>query len=112
MIETQANTAPDAFAYINFGRWISDCPLGCGNAYGVNPGQLHFMCEVPHGCGHIGILRWPLDAEKLWATLEMRPMPKTRNWFPRNHPLALRSGCPDGQTVNDLLEENRANGVM
>lgn len=100
-----------ALAYVNFGRWVADCPQGCGNAYGVTPDQMHFMCETPYGCGHITTLKWPHNAREIWNVLMARPMPKTRNWFPKNHPLAIRSGCPDGQTVEELLAEARANGV-
>lgn len=100
-----------AFAYVNFGRWVADCPSGCGNAYGVSPDQIHFVCETPYGCGHIGSLMWPRNAQAIWSVLASRPMPKTRNWFPKDHPLAVRSGSPDGQSVDDLLAESRANGV-
>lgn len=102
----------NAQAYINFGRWVADCPMGCGNATALEFNQVTYYCAPPGGCGHIGEVTWPVDAPEIWGALEERPMPKTRNWFPRNHDLALKSGCPHGQTPAELREEARENGVM
>ena len=98
-----------ARAYVNFGRWISDCPLGCGNAMALQPGQSQFFCQPPGGCGNIASVEWPNDPDGIWEALGQRPMPKTRNWFPKNHELALRAGCPNGQSVQELLDEAQEN---
>lgn len=100
-----------ARAYVNFGRWIADCPTGCGNAAGLQPGQGTFMCNPPGGCGFMTSVEWPNNANEIWEALEERPIPKTRNWFPSNHDLALRAGCPHGQTPADLRDEAKENGV-
>lgn len=93
-----------ARAYINFGRWVADCPLECGNALALQPGQANYFCAPPGGCGHMGTIEWPDNADELWSALENRP-PKNRNWFPSGHPLALRAGCPHGQSPKDLRDE-------
>lgn len=101
-----------ARAYVNFGRWIADCPMGCGNATGLNPGQATFLCATPGGCGHVGSIEWPSNADEIWEVLLERPAPRTRNWFPSSHELALRAGQPHGQTIEELREEARENGVI
>lgn len=97
-----------ARAYLNHGRWISDCPRPyCGNAEGLSPGQVGFHCS---NCGQIADVEWPPNAPEITAALDKRPVPQTRNWFPAGHELALRSGCPHGQTVADLEAETREHG--
>lgn len=97
-----------ARAYINHGRWIADCGrTHCGNAEALNPGQGFFGCSNCHWAGPV---EWPADAVEIWAALSARPVPQTRNWFPFGHELALRSGCPHGQTVADLEAETREHG--
>ncbi|MFE6846575.1 hypothetical protein [Streptomyces sp. NPDC057686] len=99
-----------ARAYVNFGRWVADCPLECGNAIALEPGQTSFFCPPPGGCGHIAEVEWPADPQGIWDALAVRP-PKHRNWFPVDHSLAVKAGCPHGQTVADLIEESKANGL-
>ena len=108
---TNLITSSKARAYVNFGRWIADCPLNCGNAVALEPNQNQFFCNSAGGCGHIAALEWPNNTAEIWDVLMERPMPKTRNWFPSNHDLALRSGSPHGQTVQALRDEAHENGV-
>lgn len=101
-------------AYINHGRWVADCPVQyCGNAMRLEPRQGTFRCRTRSGdgCGHEAQIEWPADADEIWRVLERRPIPGTRNWFPPEHPLAVRAGCPHGQTPADLLAENEEHGV-
>lgn len=100
-----------ARAYVNFGRWISDCPLGCGNAYALEPRQAQFYCQPPNGCGHLSTIEWPSDPDGIWDALMERRMPKTRNWFPADHELALRANVPNGQSVDELKAETKDNEV-
>lgn len=102
--------SPNALAYVNFGRWIADCPLGCGGAQALEARQTNFFCNPPSGCGHIATIEWPSDPDGIWEALEVRRMPKTRNWFPKNHELALRANAPHGQSVEDLIAETAENG--
>ena len=101
-----------ARAYVNFSRWVADCPMGCGNATALESNQATFFCAPSGGCGHIGEVDWPSDGPEIWEALMERPMPKTRNWFPHNHDLALKSGCPHGQTPTQLRDETRENGAL
>lgn len=92
----------NARAYVNWGRWVADCPIGCGAALKLNAHQETFLCPE---CRALSVIEWPSDPDGIWDALSSRPMPKTRNWFPSGHELALRARCPHGQTVAELREE-------
>ncbi|MFC5744839.1 hypothetical protein [Actinomadura rugatobispora] len=102
-----------ARAYVNHGRWVAGCPREfCTNALELQPRQARFSCTtVPDGCGLDAPIEWPPDADDIWAALMRRPVPATRNWFPTGHELAVRAGCPHGQTAADLLAEGEMYGV-
>lgn len=98
-----------ARAYVNFGRWIADCPLECGSALALTPSQESFHCPECHA---VSLVEWPTNPDKIWDALQERPARRNQNWFPKNHTLAVRAGCPHGQTVKELkdeTEENRGN---
>jgi hypothetical protein len=95
-----------ARAYVNHGRWIADCPRDCGSALILQNGQGGYHCPE---CGHLTTVEWPADVEGITAALMERPIPKTRNWFPEGHTLALRAGCEHGQTVQQLRDETHDN---
>lgn len=91
-----------ALAYVNWGRWIADCPADCGGALKLAPRQTLLSCEE---CGLFSPIEWPANADGITEALAQRGVPKTRNWFPEGHSLALRAGCPHGQTVAELRAE-------
>lgn len=93
-----------ARAYVNFGRWITDCPMDCGSAMRLEPKQTVFHCVE---CKHVANIEWPADADELWAALEERNAPRNRNWFPSGHPLALRANLPHGQSAQELKDETK-----
>lgn len=109
-------------AYVQAGEWIADCPRACGNAEFVTgkaprdrgvagtrgAPNTEFVCSY---CRYRCPIRWPADAAAISAVLDRRPIPHTRNWFPRGHPLATATGLPTGQTVDELLAENHEHGV-
>lgn len=95
------SSEPKAIAYVNYGRWVADCPAGCNSAAALAPHQPMFNCVE---CYAIAPIHWPDDADELWEALAARPKPN-QNWFPSGHPLALRSGSPDGQTPDELRAE-------
>jgi hypothetical protein len=99
-------TPAQARAYVNHGRWIADCPVECGSALSLDPKQVTYHCPE---CKWMGQIEWPDNADEIWETLQERRIPRTRNWFPSGHVLALRSGSPHGQTVKELLEETAEN---
>ncbi|CAB4166844.1 hypothetical protein UFOVP1383_39 [uncultured Caudovirales phage] len=89
--------APPAFAYVNHGRWVADCPMnGCGGALVVAPYMRGFLCG---SCINVDAahrfrpLSWPENGAEIEAALDVRPLETTRNWRP-------------GETVEDLLAEN------
>lgn len=85
--------------YVNWGRLIADCR--CGDAREVEIGQRQMTCVD----GHVSALVWPPNTPQIMAALNERTSDKRKNWFPRNHPLALVGGLPHGQSVRDLQEE-------
>lgn len=103
-----------ARAYVNFGRWVAECPRPeCTNALELRPRQDRFVCDsVPDGCGMDCPVEWPENASEIWEVLTRRPVPKTRNWFPSHHLTGVLNGYPNGQTVADLLAENKLYGVQ
>lgn len=91
-----------ARAYVNFGRWVADCPTRCGSAIALTPRQTIYHCIECHSVSEVD---WPPNADEIMAALEKRPAPRTRNWFPAAHELALRANSPHGQTVEELNDE-------
>lgn len=97
-----------ARARVNYGRWIADCPRPyCANAMRLTPGQSAFHCGGEGGCQLVAEVEWPADAAGIWAALEVRPVPGTRNWYPDDHAEAVRLGLPHGQTAAELRDETR-----
>lgn len=95
---------PLARAYANHGRWVADCPRPhCTNAERLVPWQPVFHCSACHAQAPC---QWPPDAPELQAALAGRGNPAWMNWFPDGHEVALRHGCPHGQSVADLIAEN------
>jgi hypothetical protein len=115
-----------ARAYVYAGEWVADCPrpgaapdrAGCGNAeFLLRPSRMggprdaevgFFLCSY---CGMQAPVSWPDDRHAILAVLARRPVPNTRNWYPTDHPVALRFGLPHGQSVRDLEAEGEAHGV-
>lgn len=101
-----------AGARFNWSRWLVDCGFCLS---GLEPGR-HLYDK--HGvlvrysiewgdevmtCWDCGMVTegvaWPVDPLGIETLLLMRPDEKTRNWFP-------------GETLDDLLQENIAHGIM
>jgi hypothetical protein len=108
-----------ARAYVYSGMWVADCPAGCGGVeqlfeakYKGGPRVVRrtlFHCSYcHHATSHID---WPAEEAQIWAVLELRPFPYNRNWYPADHPTAVRFGLEHGQSVQDLRDENEAHGV-
>lgn len=93
-----------ARAYVNHGRWIAECPYECGSAIVLKPGETTFHCSE---CLSISPVDWPSNAQDIWDALVERRLPRTRNWFPTGHDLALRAGLPHGQTPEELRTEQK-----
>lgn len=90
---------PVAVAYVNHGRWLADCPFGCGGAELVR--EEWFVCRECLNAGGAG--RVPLvypteeDVRAIEAALVVRPI-VNRNW------------CPD-ESIGRLLAENAMHGL-
>lgn len=118
-IERQGTTPPDISsatgtvqAYINHGRWIAECPSGCGHAVIATVSTPYFLCT---NCGpRTNEGQWfhivfPDDRQGVETELLKRPetpatppnmpyMVNTRNWKP-------------SESVNDLRVENVTRGI-
>lgn len=82
-------------AYINYGRWIAECPMGDGCAFVVSKDQPYFICTVnAHGPYKV---RFPRNANAIEDELRKRPE-NNQNWV-------------KGETVGDLRVENERHGV-
>jgi hypothetical protein len=91
-----------ALVYVNWGRLVIECEApGCGDARGVEIGQKTETCVN----GHVLDLEWPDNLPQILAALSERTSDKRKNWFPKNHPLAVATGQPHGQSVRELREE-------
>lgn len=115
-------TPPRALAYVYCGDWVADCPRdGCGNvehlferantAVPHSPRVLRrnmFHCSY---CQQVAEIQWAADESEIRAVLELRPVPHTRNWYPADHPTAVKFGVEHGQSVDDLRAENAEHGV-
>lgn len=114
-----------ALAFVLYGDWVAECPMpDCGNVEHlfdrVNPRVPTSPRLVPRQgfvCSYCGLrveTEWPEPEliRGIMDALNKRPVPHTRNWFPADHPLALRMGVSEhGQSVEDLLAENDEHGV-
>lgn len=98
----------NALAYVNWGRWVADCPVdGCHDARELTPGTTTMTCVA----GHISPVQWPggpASVTAITAALGERAEPKTRNWLPAGHPMAATLGCPVDQTPAELRAETAA----
>jgi len=124
--ETDPERPTAARAYVYCGEWVADCPrpgpepgrAGCANVEflyeptrmnGIRDRErLFFLCSH---CGFQSKIVWPRRREEIMLALSVRPVPDNRNWYPADHPVAVRFRLPHGQTVAELMEENEAHEV-
>ena len=79
---------PEAFAYVNRGRWVVNCPFGCGRSQAASEDDRWFYC-----CGHESCFNrdvqhravpvvWPPpeDQAVIERVLLHRPI-ENQNWF-------------------------------
>lgn len=101
-------TAP---AYLNWGRWVVDCPQpGCHDAravYHPTTGQRQTEDVCYHGHPFVIVMPAPADEAQLLAAVADRPHEGDQSWYPRGHPRATLAGLPTGQTVTELADESR-----
>jgi hypothetical protein len=108
-----------AMAYVYGGEWVADCPAGCNNVEFLY--ERSFMNGPRdrrrsfYQCSHCGYacerIAFPRREHEILAILMKRPDPSTRNWYPQDHPVALKFHIPHGQSLSDLQAENDEHGV-
>jgi hypothetical protein len=106
-----------ARAYLNYGRWVAECPApGCTDARAIYPedpitGIVSPRANTQDVCanGHpFAIEMPPADLEgQIVTAVSERPNEADQAWYPTGHPAAIRAGQPSGQSVTDLLTENQ-----
>lgn len=93
---------PQVYAYLNHGRWLTRCPF-CPSSQHASDTDHWFLCAM---CGKeqqdkklksLPVV-WPDSRVEIENMLAVRDV-INRNWLP-------------GETVQDLFEENKKNGVM
>ena len=55
---------PVTVAYLNWGRWVADCPH-CHSALALGPGQSAYYCQPPVGCGGHAAIQWPEETAEV-----------------------------------------------
>lgn len=105
-----------ALAYLNWGRWVADCPEpGCADArsvYTQDPdsgayvGEPHTEDVCAHGHPFRIAMPPPTMEARIVAAVGGRPDDADKSWYPRGHSRAAAQGFPIGQSVDDLLAEN------
>lgn len=109
---------PVARAYVYHGEWVADCPRGCGNV------EFLYQATMMNGprtakkpfyhcsnCGMQALIDWPDNEMEILRALVVRPVPDNRNWYPKDHPVAINFRIAHGQSVKDLESESEEHGV-
>ena len=116
-----------ARAYVYAGEWVADCPrpdcysteflfnpVDASRPAGpLNPRMVRkpmFHCV---NCGLICGMEFPPEdvRNEIMHVLAQRPVPQTRHWYPKDHPVAIAARIPHGQSPDDLRRENHEHGV-
>lgn len=108
-----------ARAYVYNGMWVADCPAECGSVERLfeakRKGGPRVVRSILFHCSYCRYatsnIDWPPDEADIMAVLELRPIPRNRNWYPQDHPTAIRFRVEHGQSVQDLRDENADHGI-
>lgn len=111
---------PKARAYVYAGDWVADCVrLGCGGTEHLfdrssprGPRTVRrgsFFCSY---CKAVAPVEWPTNTGEIMGVLNLRPIPHTRNWYPSGHETAVKLRLEDGQTIQNLRDENAEHGIV
>jgi hypothetical protein len=74
-----------------------------------NQRRSFYLCS---NCGYAtDRIVWPRREHDILELLQKRPIPQTRNWYPKDHPVAVKFRIPHGQTLAELAAENEEHGV-
>lgn len=72
---TGDNPQMTVHARVDHGRWLADCPWGCGSAFNLPDGATWFWCTecAGGGLGLTAVLVWPAQMDRLTTNLESLP---------------------------------------
>lgn len=90
-------------AFIDEGRWLVSC--SCNSASYVAPENPYHIC-ADCGLEPWKVVDFPADKDDIEAVLDLRPFRANQNWYP-DGALAIHPA----ETLDDLIQENRDNGV-
>lgn len=110
---------PAARAYVYCGDWVADCPRkGCANVEFLyrqsrmnGPRDQRIPFYTCSYCGAKSPIDWPRRENEIMQVLVRRAIPQNRNWYPKDHEVAIKFRIPHGQSVDDLKHENEEHGV-
>lgn len=93
---TGHNPAAAAYARVDDGRWVGDCPWGCGAAFNLPAGADTFWCTecAGGGLGYTCTLVWPEGVALLTVNLES--LPTMLQFWPC---VTCRPRLPDGRPL-------------
>ncbi len=98
-----------AHARIEHGRWIVDCPFGCGGAQLASKLHPQFFCvDCLHRDRAEGLwvaVVFPKNTDAIEAELVLRPHPVNRNWFPGETVRQLRSEREIRELVQPIVPD-------
>jgi hypothetical protein len=103
-----ADAKGSVHARVNQGRWIAECPAGCGGAIVVSEREPYFVCYECGSAENDG--QWynvvfPSYKTAIEEQLLKRPSPFNRHFVSSN-----RNWLP-GESWQRLQEENRTQGI-
>jgi hypothetical protein len=100
-----------ALAYLNFGRWVVDCPEPtCADAravYDEKTGARHTEDVCANGHAFQIEMPPPQEEARIVAAVAGREE-RDKGWFPKGHGWSTAAGYPTGQTAADLTAETKA----
>lgn len=97
-----------ALAYLNWGRWVADCPApGCTDAREVYQNGVRLDSDTCARGHHFQIEMPPERMEaQIVTALADRVEDADKGWYPKGHERAILTGQPTGQTIAELVAEN------
>ena len=105
-ISVPSTTDEDLPVYINWGRWIAECPDGCGDAVVASrtAGRLFYACGTP-GCLNTTWYKIVYPSRRAAIETELRKRPY--------HPsgLAVNWNWIPGESLQDVKDENARRGL-
>lgn len=109
----------ETLAYVNQGRWVADCPSGCGSALVVDPEDPRFFCPECRNAAiehDFAVVVFPGEKlrDAIAAVLLERPNELHRSWLPTEslEDLRVENENPFVATGADTLPQERERAMI